>query len=148
MPKSGPNRLSFSLAQNQSNGILAAQKAYNRARMIIMRGWDPSTTIQDTNTAWYLMQAKEGGAGSSPLIRDTPQQRRFSPISGYPSSKASSHHTDKLQKPCQPFISGPPEFSHISSSTGVLIAFETDRRSEALSGSFPSAFPRSSADSW
>lgn len=31
------------------------------SRLIIMWGWDPSTTIQDTNTAWYLVQAREKG---------------------------------------------------------------------------------------
>lgn len=31
------------------------------SKLIIMWGWDPSTTIQDTNTAWYLTQAKEAG---------------------------------------------------------------------------------------
>ena len=32
------------------------------SRLIIMWGWNPAATIQDTNTAWYLMQAKEKGA--------------------------------------------------------------------------------------
>jgi len=32
------------------------------SRLIIMWGWDPATTIQTTNTSWYLLQAKESGA--------------------------------------------------------------------------------------
>jgi anaerobic dimethyl sulfoxide reductase subunit A len=32
------------------------------ARMILMWGWNPSETIQSTNTTWYLAQAKEKGA--------------------------------------------------------------------------------------
>jgi anaerobic dimethyl sulfoxide reductase subunit A len=32
------------------------------SKLIIMWGWNPSTTIQNTNTAWYLAQAKEAGA--------------------------------------------------------------------------------------
>ena len=32
------------------------------SRMIIMWGWNPSVTIQETNTAWYLAQARERGA--------------------------------------------------------------------------------------
>ena len=32
------------------------------SRLIIMWGWNPSVTIQNTNTAWYLAQAKEAGA--------------------------------------------------------------------------------------
>jgi len=31
------------------------------SRLIIMWGWDPANTINDTNTAWYLLQAKESG---------------------------------------------------------------------------------------
>jgi len=31
------------------------------SRLILMWGWDPSVTIQDTNTAWYLAQAREAG---------------------------------------------------------------------------------------
>lgn len=31
------------------------------SKLIIMWGWDPSTTIQDTNTAWYLCQARDKG---------------------------------------------------------------------------------------
>ena len=31
------------------------------SRLIIMWGWNPSVTIQNTNTAWYLAQAKEAG---------------------------------------------------------------------------------------
>ena len=31
------------------------------SRLIIMWGWNPSTTIQNTNTAWYLAQAREAG---------------------------------------------------------------------------------------
>ncbi len=32
------------------------------SRFIILWGWDPATTICGTNTAWYLVQAKERGA--------------------------------------------------------------------------------------
>jgi len=31
------------------------------SKLIIMWGWNPAVTIQDTNTAWYLAQAKEHG---------------------------------------------------------------------------------------
>jgi anaerobic dimethyl sulfoxide reductase subunit A len=31
------------------------------SRLIIMWGWDPATTIHETNTAWFLKQAKESG---------------------------------------------------------------------------------------
>ena len=31
------------------------------SRLIIMWGWDPVSTIQDSNTTWYLSQAKEKG---------------------------------------------------------------------------------------
>ena len=33
------------------------------SRLIVMWGWDPVLTIQNTNTTWYLAQAKENGAG-------------------------------------------------------------------------------------
>lgn len=32
------------------------------SKLIIMWGWNPSTTIQNTNTAWYLAQAREADA--------------------------------------------------------------------------------------
>lgn len=32
------------------------------SRLIIMWGWNPVTTIHETNTSWYLLQAKETGA--------------------------------------------------------------------------------------
>jgi anaerobic dimethyl sulfoxide reductase subunit A len=32
------------------------------SRFILLWGWDPATTICGTNTAWYLVQAKERGA--------------------------------------------------------------------------------------
>lgn len=32
------------------------------SKMIIMWGWDPANTVQNTNTAWYLAQAREAGA--------------------------------------------------------------------------------------
>jgi len=32
------------------------------SRLIIMWGWNPATTVQETNTAWYLIQAREVGA--------------------------------------------------------------------------------------
>lgn len=31
------------------------------SRMIIMWGWDPVTTVHNTNTSWYLVQAREQG---------------------------------------------------------------------------------------
>lgn len=31
------------------------------SRLIIMWGWNPVTTIHETNTSWYLLQAKEAG---------------------------------------------------------------------------------------
>ena len=31
------------------------------SKLIVMWGWDPCTTIQNTNTSWYLIQAKEAG---------------------------------------------------------------------------------------
>jgi len=31
------------------------------SRLIILWGWDPVNTIADTNTSWYLIQAKEAG---------------------------------------------------------------------------------------
>jgi anaerobic dimethyl sulfoxide reductase subunit A len=32
------------------------------SRLILLWGWDPANTIQDSNTCWYLVQAKEAGA--------------------------------------------------------------------------------------
>ena len=32
------------------------------SKLLIMWGWDPANTVNDTNTAWYLVQAKESGA--------------------------------------------------------------------------------------
>ena len=32
------------------------------ARLILMWGWNPAETVQKTNTAWYLAQAREQGA--------------------------------------------------------------------------------------
>lgn len=32
-----------------------------KSRLIILWGWDPANTIADTNTMWYLIQAKEAG---------------------------------------------------------------------------------------
>src|SRR4030043_2248179 len=31
------------------------------SRLIVMWGWNPSVTIQNTNTAWYLARAREAG---------------------------------------------------------------------------------------
>jgi anaerobic dimethyl sulfoxide reductase subunit A len=31
------------------------------SRLIIMWGWNPAVTVQDTNTSWYLAQAREAG---------------------------------------------------------------------------------------
>lgn len=31
------------------------------SRLIIMWGWDPTNTIHETNTSWYMIQAKESG---------------------------------------------------------------------------------------
>ena len=33
-----------------------------KSKLIIMWGWNPSVTVQNTNTAWYLAQAREAGA--------------------------------------------------------------------------------------
>ncbi len=32
------------------------------SRLIILWGWDPATTVTGTNTPWFLLRAKEGGA--------------------------------------------------------------------------------------
>jgi len=32
------------------------------SRLILLWGWDPANTIQDSTTCWYLVQAKEAGA--------------------------------------------------------------------------------------
>jgi anaerobic dimethyl sulfoxide reductase subunit A len=44
------------------------------SRLIIMWGWDPANTIQQTNTTWYLAQAREAGARTisiDPRYNDT-----------------------------------------------------------------------------
>jgi len=32
------------------------------SRLILLWGWNPTTTVTDTNTSWYLVQAREAGA--------------------------------------------------------------------------------------
>jgi anaerobic dimethyl sulfoxide reductase subunit A len=46
-------------------GTLSSHNDFNdlvNSRLIIMWGWDPLNTIHDTNTGWYLVQAREAGA--------------------------------------------------------------------------------------
>ncbi|MDP6100138.1 MAG: molybdopterin-dependent oxidoreductase [Dehalococcoidia bacterium] len=45
---------SFATANNRDDLL--------NSKFIILWGWDPATTICGTNTAWYLVQAKEKGA--------------------------------------------------------------------------------------
>jgi anaerobic dimethyl sulfoxide reductase subunit A len=45
-------------------GTLSSHNDFNdllNSRLIIMWGWDPVTTIHQTNTSWYLLNAKESG---------------------------------------------------------------------------------------
>jgi anaerobic dimethyl sulfoxide reductase subunit A len=45
-------------------GTLSSHNAFDdllNSRLIIMWGWNPVTTIHETNTNWYLLQAKESG---------------------------------------------------------------------------------------
>jgi anaerobic dimethyl sulfoxide reductase subunit A len=45
-------------------GTLSSHNAFDdllNSRLIIMWGWNPVTTIHETNTSWYLLQAKESG---------------------------------------------------------------------------------------
>jgi len=45
-------------------GTLSSHNAFDdllNSRLIIMWGWNPVTTIHETNTSWYLLQAKEAG---------------------------------------------------------------------------------------
>ncbi len=45
-------------------GTLASASDFTdllNSRLIIMWGWDPANSINDTNTTWYLLQAKESG---------------------------------------------------------------------------------------
>lgn len=46
-------------------GTLSSHNDFNdllNSRLIVMWGWDPVNTIHETNTSWYLLQAKESGA--------------------------------------------------------------------------------------
>lgn len=45
-------------------GTLASHNSFDdllNSRLVIMWGWDPLATIHETNTSWYLLQAKEAG---------------------------------------------------------------------------------------
>jgi anaerobic dimethyl sulfoxide reductase subunit A len=51
-------------AELTTYGVLSTQSAredFLNSRMIVMWGWNPAVTIQDTNTTWWLAQAKEAG---------------------------------------------------------------------------------------
>lgn len=43
-------------------GAFHMPEDYLNSKLIIMWGWNPATTIQITNTAWYLARARERGA--------------------------------------------------------------------------------------
>jgi anaerobic dimethyl sulfoxide reductase subunit A len=43
-------------------GTTSMPEDYLNSRLIIMWAWDPATTVQGTNTAWYVALAKEAGA--------------------------------------------------------------------------------------
>jgi anaerobic dimethyl sulfoxide reductase subunit A len=43
-------------------GTTSMPEDYLNSRLIIMWAWDPATTVQGTNTAWYVARAKEAGA--------------------------------------------------------------------------------------
>jgi anaerobic dimethyl sulfoxide reductase subunit A len=52
-------------AELATYGTLSTQSSREdllNSRMIVMWGWDPASTVQDTNTMWYLAQAREAGA--------------------------------------------------------------------------------------
>ncbi len=53
---------SASFTYGTSYGSLHMPEDYINSRLIIMWGWDPATTIQATNTAYFLARAKENGA--------------------------------------------------------------------------------------
>jgi anaerobic dimethyl sulfoxide reductase subunit A len=45
-------------------GTLSSRNDFNdllNSRLIIMWGWNPAITMHETNTSWYLLQAKESG---------------------------------------------------------------------------------------
>ncbi|MEE8470603.1 MAG: molybdopterin-dependent oxidoreductase [Dehalococcoidia bacterium] len=51
-------------AELTTYGTLSTQSSredFLNSRMIIMWGWNPAATIQDTNTAWHLARAREVG---------------------------------------------------------------------------------------
>jgi anaerobic dimethyl sulfoxide reductase subunit A len=51
-------------AELTTYGTLSTQSAredFLNSRMIVLWGWNPAVTIQDTNTTWWLAQAKEAG---------------------------------------------------------------------------------------
>ncbi|MBE0479888.1 MAG: molybdopterin-dependent oxidoreductase [Dehalococcoidia bacterium] len=64
-------------AELTTYGTLSTQSSrddFVNSRMIIMWGWDPATTVQDTNTTWWLAQAKEKGCriiSVDPRLTDT-----------------------------------------------------------------------------
>ncbi|UCC59868.1 MAG: molybdopterin-dependent oxidoreductase [Dehalococcoidia bacterium] len=53
-----------SFAELCTYGTMSSQNSredFLNSRMIILWGWDPAITIQDTNTTWWLAQAREAG---------------------------------------------------------------------------------------
>ena len=66
-----------SFAELTTYGTMSTQSSREdllNSRMIIMWGWDPATTIQDTNTTWRLAQANEAGCkivSIDPRLTDT-----------------------------------------------------------------------------
>jgi anaerobic dimethyl sulfoxide reductase subunit A len=51
-------------AELTTYGTMSTQSSredFLNSRMIVMWGWNPATTIQDTNTMWWLAQAREAG---------------------------------------------------------------------------------------
>jgi len=51
-------------AELTTYGTMSSQSSredFLNSRLIIMWGWDPAVTVQDTNTIWYLAQAREAG---------------------------------------------------------------------------------------
>jgi anaerobic dimethyl sulfoxide reductase subunit A len=64
-------------AELTAYGTMSSQSSrhdFLNSHMIIMWGWDPATTIQDTNTAWWLAQSREAGCrivSIDPRLTDT-----------------------------------------------------------------------------
>jgi len=51
-------------AELTTYGTMSSQSSredFLNSRMILMWGWNPAVTIQDTNTTWWLAQAREAG---------------------------------------------------------------------------------------